>query len=282
MPTRKVPVSLARTAGPEQHDAHVWARIEYAKARVLAARLGAPLVEAATQARREVAQSAVETFQRGVSSLGFRLPHGMTPDRLLRADGRARVETATDRVVTYDEHNQPTVKRVPVVRTRVTDATVEILAARRLLSKDPDKNKAYLKAARRIHEDWTAAGLSAIGSIDFDRDGAKGTEPRLFRSEAQVDAFSDYFFAMASLTPDERSIVHAIVIEELPVPLAGQKMLEYRGTKQAQAAAISLLRNALYRLDRHYEQVSRDRDDDARRRIETMLPLTKCTEYEPE
>jgi len=39
--------------------------------------------------------------------------------------------------VVYDEHNEPRVERHPVIRTRMTDSPVEILAKRRLLSRDP-------------------------------------------------------------------------------------------------------------------------------------------------
>ncbi len=259
MPARKPTITLARTAGPQQHDEHVMDMLDLARRKVMAARRGAPLVAEAMKARQATAAAALNSFQRGVSSMGHRMPDTPTAERLMQAMGEASVSVGVDSVVIYDENNEPIVERHPVVRTRIGDCTMDILAKRRLLSRDPERNAAYHRAGRRLHGDWHSAGLSSIGSIDFDRDGAKGSAPRLFRSEAQVDAFNAYFEAMVSLTPDERSIVTAIVIEELPLPMAGQKMLAYKGQKQAQAAALALLRNALYRLDWHYHMAEEDK-----------------------
>ena len=252
MPARKMPpITLARTAGPEQHDAHCLTRHEHFGAidrRIQAARRGIPLVAEAMMARRITAETALEQFSRGVSGLGHRVPDTPTVERLMQAKGEASVNFGLDSVVVYDEHNEPRVERHPVIRTRMTDSPVEILAKRRLLSRDPEQNAAYLKACRQLLQDWTDAGLSAIGSIDFEKDVRKGTPPTLFRSEAQVDAFMAYHGAMRCLTPDERSIVHAIVIDETPVPMVGHKMLAIRSAKPAQAAALWLFRQALYRL----------------------------------
>lgn len=261
MPARKTPkITLARFAGPPQHDEHVMTRRAYFDAirdRVRAAKRGAPLVAEAIMARRMLAEQAVEQFARGVSSLGHRMPDIPTPERILQAKGEASVAYGLDHVVWYDERNEPHVETKPVIRTRVSDSTIEILGKRNLLSRDPERNANHLRVARRLQRDWVDSGLSSIGSIDFEKDVRKGTAPALFRSEHQLEAFLDYHAAMQSLTPDERSIVHAIVIEELPVAMAGQKMLEYKGTSQAQAAALSVLRNALLRLADHYERTDK-------------------------
>lgn len=259
MPARKMPpITLARTAGPDQHDAHCLTREEHFGAidrRIQAARRGIPLVAEAMVARREAARTALDQFARGVSGLGHRAPDGPTVERLMQARGEASVNYGLDAVVVYDEHNEPRVERHPVIRTRMSDSPVEILAKRRLLSRDPEQNAAYLKACRQLLQDWTDAGLSAIGSIDFEKDVRKGTAPTLFRSEHQVEAFMAYHDAMQCLTPDERSIVHAVVIDEVPIPMVGHKMLAIRSAKPAQAAALWVFRQALYRLDWHYGQV---------------------------
>lgn len=261
MPARKMPnITLARCAGPEQHDYHLVTRRQHfdaIRARIAAAKRGAPLVAEAIMARRIMAEKAVEQFARGVSSLGHRMPDIPTPERILQAMGEASVAYGLDHVVWYDERNEPHVETKPVIRTRVSDSTIEILGKRNLLSRDPERNALHLRVARRLHQDWVGSGLSAIGSIDFEKDVRKGTAPALFRSEHQLSAFLDYHAAMQALTSDERSIVHAIVIEELPVAMAGQKMLEYKGTSQAQAAALSVLRNALLRLGDHYERTDK-------------------------
>ena len=117
MPARKMPpITLARTAGPEQHDAHCLTRQEHFGAidrRIQAARRGIPLVAEAMMARRITAETALEQFSRGVSGLGHRVPDTPTVERLIQARARPRSTSGWTRSWSTTSTTSPASSAIP-------------------------------------------------------------------------------------------------------------------------------------------------------------------------
>ncbi len=213
-------------------------------------RPSAPFPAARTASAKETAQAAL----RRLRLLGETSPEVTTPERLLQAAGRARVE-AFSRPVEVERDGRAETETAEAYRIRIDDGPIARLRARNLLAVGPDaavRNALLAAAAARYRQHWYLAGLYALNAIDFMRERVSGGTAGLLRTERQVTHFKAYGAAVASLSTDARRVVDAVVLRDRELVDIGREFSGYKQEKQATAVALYVLRSGLQALAKHF------------------------------
>lgn len=202
-----------------------------------------------------VAKEAVRQFRAN----GARAGQAPTPERLLRAGGCAVIERFSEarEVVRGGRVETATVE---ACRVRVCDAPLDRLAMRRQIApKDFERNELLALAGHRYRELWFTAGLHGLRGTDPGRISMRRCRPEFFGSGRQIDAFEAYCTASNWLTGHERTVVDAVVLDEVEPVEIGRLISGYRQVQQASAIGLFMLRNGLGQLAVHFGLLSNSR-----------------------
>lgn len=184
---------------------------------------------------------------------GYRRPDGPTPERLVRAQGGARVETFFEVVEVADGD---TFRATPVkfARIKIADAPFDRLKHRgQLAPNDQGLNNILGKAGDEYRSYWDSAGLEPISAIDPTREPGGGSGVfGLFGSEAAAQAFAVYSAARAAVASDFRDPLDAIVLYDRDPFDVGRRYSAYSSEKQAVACALHDVRRGLVALAKHF------------------------------
>lgn len=138
--------------------------------------------------------------------------------------------------------------------TRIKQTPIEVLSARSVLS------ERQAEAAKRLLEDWHLAGLSPVGSIDWNRTGggAGGWSPGFMPvQEAQANARANWRAAIRALGRSMSYIVVSVVIEgektDEKLESIAKRLTGRAQADQARASLIDTLKIGLDMLAAHYK-----------------------------
>lgn len=160
-----------------------------------------------------------------------------TAERMKRAEGEY------ERIVTdIDEDGRKT----PVETVRMLDGSLLDRLARR-----GSINGDEYHAGARFYGDWYYAGLAASGVLDPTRDIVDGGVPGP-ESERRMAAKTRYHRAIKAMSTRHGMVMQCCVLAEESLISFGCRIHNRRNRKQAAAAALVTLRDALSALDEHY------------------------------
>ena len=166
-----------------------------------------------------------------------------TPERLARAGDT--LEIGADRV------------------QRISDAPLDMLFKKKLLalrdhggsSRESDLNAIRFEAGRRFRGDWHLSRMNALRSRDYRQPystpHAVGT-PSHFATDRALDARKRYRAAVSALGSYFDEVVEAVVLHEVPLAIAGQRVYGGAAGAPAKAVALDRLREGLHLLATHY------------------------------
>lgn len=142
---------------------------------------------------------------------------------------------------------------------RITEAPIEIMHSKKLLDRDPDRNRILYEVACRYRQCWHAAGLNSLGAMDMGRVSAGGGEP------AYMMPTSEYAAQQRSEIRAMRTVlgeyldkwVVAIVIEERTAHDAGKMFTKRMDRETSSAISLEILRGALTTMANYWGMLGR-------------------------
>ena len=179
---------------------------------------------------------------------------GPTPERVAQAGLEFEVGTAI-RSVEVVKGGQRQVEQIHTPRAAVgSDPLTRLIARGELDREDEDMNRRLGAAALRYRNLSETAGRSEIRAQDFTKGFTTSAGPTE-RLDRALDAWTFWDRARASVQPQMRGVLDAVVLEGVKLEDAGAKHARLQDRKRGQTIGLVVLRLALAALDEHFDRV---------------------------